>query len=350
VHLTELGIEQADRWLELYNRVDSSSVDVFDLPGYMQACSAADHGIPKCLVVEEDEEILLYPFLISPINGFDGPGNLSDITSPYGYGGTITGSVTPNVGFVTRANELIDDWLRTNNVVSEFIRTSPYKPNTNLRPGEYVQVRTNVQVDTRAADNAWAAISSSAKRNIRKASQIDLTVSVDENATTMPEFAAFYGEFAQSRGWDAFYNFPSNYFVQIQQNIPENAFLVRAESKGEFVAGALFLTSESTVHFHLGASNPEHLGSRPNDAIFWEAIRHSATNGKSTLQLGGGTGMADDDPLFKFKSKFGKTLLPVNVGKRIIDQSAYDELIRQWSAKNPENADSNSQILQRYRN
>jgi serine/alanine adding enzyme len=350
LRLTELGIEQADRWLEFYERVDASLIDVFDLPGYMKACESAEHGTPKCLVVEDGDSLLLYPLLIDKISGFDGMGDITDTSSPYGYGGTITNQSSSNQHFFNGANSLIDDWMIDQNVVSEFIRTSPYKAGTNIRPGDYVQVRTNVQVETSSPDESWSTLSSSAKRNIRKSQANGLSVSIDERGTTMKEFAEFYTKFARSRDWDEFYQFPWKYFEQIQDNLPENSFIVRAELDGKLVAGALFLTSDSITHFHLGASDPEHLGMRPNDAIFWEAIRYSAESGKHTLQLGGGTGMSSDDPLFRFKSKFGKTQLPVHVGKRVTNQSAYDELIKQWSAKNNDAASSNSQILQRYRN
>lgn len=350
MRLTELGIEHADQWLEFYDRGDTSLIDVFDLPGYMEACESAGHGTPKCLVVEDGKSLLIYPLLIDMIHGFSGLGDVSDTSSPYGYGGTITNRPGDDQNFFDAANALIDEWMRDQNVVSEFIRASPYKANTDIRPGDYVQVRTNIQIETSSIDESWSTLNSSAKRNIRKSEANGLSVGIVESGTAMKEFADFYTEFARSRDWDEFYQFPLDYFAGIQNNLPDDSFIVRAELDGKFIAGALFLTSDTTTHFHLGASNPDHLGIRPNDAIFWEAIKYSAENHKSTLQLGGGTGMSADDPLFRFKSKFGKTQLPVYVGKRIINQPAYDELISQWSARNPDSPSTSSQILQRYRN
>jgi lipid II:glycine glycyltransferase (peptidoglycan interpeptide bridge formation enzyme) len=350
VRLTELGLDQTDRWIELYDLLEPSSTDIFDLPGYMQACQAAGHGTPVCLAVEHENSILLYPFMISKITGYENLGDIADISSPYGYGGTITNSLTPGASFIPNANKVIDEWMLSNNVVSEFIRSSPYKLNTNLRNGEYVQVRTNVQIDIPSVDEAWSNLSSSARRNIKKSATSDLSLSVDSGKAAVMEFADFYNNFAKSREWDDFYKFSTEYFQSIQENLQENMFLVKAEANGNLVAGALILKKESMSHFHLGASNPDHLGSRPNEAIFWEAIRYSSSNGVTALQLGGGTGLSPDDQLFKFKSKFGKTQLPVYIGKRVINQPAYDELIRQWATKNPDIAEANSKVLQRYRN
>lgn len=349
MRLTELSLERLDQWHERYRSVGSGSIDVFDLPGYMNAWKLAGHGNPVCLSVSDSDSVLLYPFMINAIQGYEGLEDISDISSPYGYGGTIVSSQSIDRHFLSEANLLIDDWLLTHGVVSEFIRVSPYRQNADLRPADYVQVRTNVQVDIESVDGAWANLAPSARRNIRRSSRIGLVVEIDENSESLEEFIDLYETFAQSRNWTDFYKFSRDYFHTIRRDLPENSFIIRAEYKGDLAASALFLSSDLTTHYHLGASNPSLLKSRPNDAIFWEAIRYCASMGTRTLQLGGGTGLDDDDPLFGFKVKFGNRLLPVTIGKRIINQTKYDQLIERWSDRNPDTAATSSHILQRYR-
>jgi CelD/BcsL family acetyltransferase involved in cellulose biosynthesis len=65
--------------------------------------------------------------------------------------------------------------------------------------------------------------------------------------------------------------------------------LVRATSpEGEPVATALFPAFNGAAYFWGGASWREHQQLRPNEAIFWYAIRHLKARGFRVLDLGGG--------------------------------------------------------------
>jgi CelD/BcsL family acetyltransferase involved in cellulose biosynthesis len=78
-----------------------------------------------------------------------------------------------------------------------------------------------------------------------------------------------------------------------------NLLMLRAVSpEGERVATALFPAREDFAYFWGGASFTSHLPLRPNDAIFWHAIKHFHERGVARFDLGGGG---------DYKLKFGAT-------------------------------------------
>lgn len=52
------------------------------------------------------------------------------------------------------------------------------------------------------------------------------------------------------------------------------------------IAGAVFLTWNDTLYYKFGASAPEHLPLRPNDAVFWAGIRWGLERGLTWLDWG----------------------------------------------------------------
>jgi CelD/BcsL family acetyltransferase involved in cellulose biosynthesis len=68
-----------------------------------------------------------------------------------------------------------------------------------------------------------------------------------------------------------------------------NLLMLRAVAPdGERIATALFPARKDFAYFWGGASWPSHLPLRPNEAIFWHAIRHFRERGVRMLDLGGG--------------------------------------------------------------
>jgi CelD/BcsL family acetyltransferase involved in cellulose biosynthesis len=68
-----------------------------------------------------------------------------------------------------------------------------------------------------------------------------------------------------------------------------NLLMLRAVAPdGERIATAIFPSRQDFAYFWGGASWPSHLPLRPNEAIFWHAIRHFREHGVRMLDLGGG--------------------------------------------------------------
>jgi Acetyltransferase (GNAT) domain len=99
-----------------------------------------------------------------------------------------------------------------------------------------------------------------------------------------------------------------------------NLLLLRAVAPdGERIATALFPSRQDFAYFWGGAMWREHQSLRPNEAIFWHAIRHFRERGVALFDLGGG---AD------YKRKFGapEVLIPYVRKSRVPGLLALREL------------------------
>lgn len=80
-------------------------------------------------------------------------------------------------------------------------------------------------------------------------------------------------------------------------------FVVLVRHGREPAAAAVFLTSNGTLVYKYGASDPRLLGKRPNNLLFMEAIRWGCEHGLERLDFGRTD--ADHDSLCSFKRSFG---------------------------------------------
>ncbi len=85
---------------------------------------------------------------------------------------------------------------------------------------------------------------------------------------------------------------------------------------GQVVAAALFLEWAGVLYYKFGASVPEHLHLRPNDAIYWAGIRYAAERGLRLVDWG----LSDRDQpgLVAYKRKWAsveRSLLTLRAGE-----------------------------------
>jgi CelD/BcsL family acetyltransferase involved in cellulose biosynthesis len=91
-----------------------------------------------------------------------------------------------------------------------------------------------------------------------------------------------------------------------------------ASADGQVIAAALFLEWAGVLYYKFGASVPEHLHLRPNDAIYWAGIRHAAERGLRLVDWG----LSDRDQpgLLAYKRKWAsveRSLLTLRAGKAV---------------------------------
>jgi CelD/BcsL family acetyltransferase involved in cellulose biosynthesis len=85
--------------------------------------------------------------------------------------------------------------------------------------------------------------------------------------------------------------------------------LLLAEQGARLIAGSIFLSLASTVHYAFNGSRREDFALRPNDAILWQAIHDAADEGRGRFDLGEVVG--DQSGLAEFKSKWGAEEVPL---------------------------------------
>ena len=150
---------------------------------------------------------------------------------------------------------------------------------------------------------------SQVQRNVRKAerSGLELQRTDAENDLT----GAFYQLHLRTRRRLGVPVQPRRFFELLWRRViaKNRGFLLLALREEVPVAGAVFLTGGRTVVYKFGASEPSSWPLRPNNLIFWDAIRWSCQNGFATFDFGRSD--LEDWGLRNFKSGWGAVEEPL---------------------------------------
>lgn len=154
------------------------------------------------------------------------------------------------------------------------------------------------------ASSMFNLMQSPTRRAVRKAEACGITVAF---GTSWKDLRSFYRLHCRTRRRHGLPPQSQSFFRSIHERIvqPGRGFVASAIAGGNAVAAAVFFIHGSTAVFKFGASDEKHLGSRPNDAILWESMRHLSERGILALHLGRTN--THHDGLRRFKLGFGAT-------------------------------------------
>ena len=324
--------------------------DVYFAPDYYSLYQNYGDGEAVCFVFEKDGELVLYPFLKSPITplGYELDKEYYDIQGAYGYNGIISSDENPE--FIAAFWEAFDAYCHGNDIIAEFTRFHPLLNNHRLASPQMKTFfnRHTVSIDlSLAEDEIWKNQISSKNRNmIRKAEKEGVTIVESDDYDAFKQL--YDGTMAFLHAED-FYFFPKSYYDEYKETFKGKSMLYLAMYEGKAIAGSMFMFSDDYAHYHLSARDREYSRYAANNLILWYAICRAKTRGCKWMHFGGGTTGNEDDSLLKFKKEFSKTETEFWIGKRVHNQAVYDEIVRQWQNKFPEHYVNNKVKLLGYR-
>jgi CelD/BcsL family acetyltransferase involved in cellulose biosynthesis len=150
---------------------------------------------------------------------------------------------------------------------------------------------------------------SQVRRNVRKAQRSALTLRRADTAEDLTE--SFYRLHLRTRRRLGVPIQPRRFFDVLWRRViaPQRGFVLLAYRAERPVAGAIFLTAGRTVVYKFGASEPSSWPLRPNNLIFWDAIRWSCENGFARFDFGRSD--VDNRGLRNFKNGWGAVEEPL---------------------------------------
>ena len=148
--------------------------------------------------------------------------------------------------------------------------------------------------------------SSNLHRNLQKAERAPLTVHA---STERRDVRAFYGMYERLMRRKGALPRPRRQIADDVELLGGEGVtrLWMVEHEGRVIAGALFHTLGDTTVLLLNASDPEHLGRRPNHALYWHVVRHSIDEGLAHLDFGEARPGSE---LERFKRQWGAEPVP----------------------------------------
>jgi CelD/BcsL family acetyltransferase involved in cellulose biosynthesis len=153
------------------------------------------------------------------------------------------------------------------------------------------------------ADAVHARFRTQMRRNVARARREGVVVRAGETRADLLD--VFYGLHLRTRRRQGVPVQPRRFFHLLWERLvePGLATTLLAYRGDTPVAGALFLHWNGTAVYKYGASDPAHWALRPNNLLFWEAIRAACERGDRLFDLGR-TDLANEG-LRAFKSGWG---------------------------------------------
>ena len=158
-------------------------------------------------------------------------------------------------------------------------------------------------------DELFSGFESQVRRNIRKAQRQDLTLRVAENVEDLTE--VYFDLHTATRRRLGVPTQPRRFFQNVWERMLARdrgfAFLVYHGS--EPIAGAVFLEWNGRVIYKFGASDARYWSMRPNNLLFWEAIKRGCDQGAKVFDFGRSD--REDEGLRAFKRSWGAVEEPL---------------------------------------
>ena len=144
----------------------------------------------------------------------------------------------------------------------------------------------------------------STKRNIKKANQKGLHVTIDNSRESVKEYYKLNCVTRKKHGLPPQ---PYYFFNKIYEHIisRKKGCVVLAEYHKKVVAGAVFFHFHNQAIFKYGSSDPRYLYLRPNNLVLWKAIQWYCQNEVKTLNFG--RTELKNKGLIQFKRGWGAT-------------------------------------------
>lgn len=161
----------------------------------------------------------------------------------------------------------------------------------------------------RDADAVFRSFRSQTQRNIRKA--VRSGVSIEASRSEHDLLDVFYGLHLRTRRRQGIPVQPKRFFHALRTHMlgAGHGFVLVARLDGRPVAAAVFLTGGGTIVYKFGASDPSFLAARPNNLLFWEAIRWGCEHGYRHFNFGRSD--HENAGLRSFKSGWGAEERPL---------------------------------------
>lgn len=290
---------------------------------------------PRLYVLQDRTALIAYPFLMRPIRSSllseETCGHESDTASP-----DFTGPLarrTPTLSLAVEFPKRLSTFLRSQDVVAEFMHLHPWKAFTRALSGNCLQFdREIVYIDlTWPEEQLWQrSFTHACRKNINRSRRESVRVFEARTMGDIREFYRVYVQTMKERNALQHYFFSLDYFSAIFDQLRGSARFALAEYRNQLVAGTLYLHDRDDVYSYLGGADVNFQHVRPTNAIIYDTILWGKRESKKRLILGGG--YSPNDGIFRFKASFSPQRARFLVYRCVHLSEKYDALCRSWSS------------------
>ncbi|MDM9632560.1 GNAT family N-acetyltransferase [Robiginitalea aurantiaca] len=279
------------------------------------------------LLTSKGLPIVLMPFYLEKIHIENEPTAYFDVTTPWGYMGPI---VKPeNISILESFWKKADEWYRSNNVISEFVRFS-FNGNQMGYSGTIAHTLSNIRGRLLSTEELWGGFKRSVRKNYNTAIRNQLVYRIYHKNIPVEKIEDFYsiwkGTMDRLEAAPSYYHSLDYFSNYICNNEDCCALAIVENPDGVAISTELLLFNEDTMFSFLGGTDAKYFASRPNDLLKIESMKWAREQGLKYYMLGGG--LSDGDTLYQYKKKFFPEEPEVifYTGRKIVNPEVYGEI------------------------
>ena len=317
-----ITVDNSQEWKHILSLV--KTYDFYHTPSYHQLEKS---GESRLLVFREKDDVMALPIIVRKIDGTP----WFDATSVYGYAGWIC---SQNIN-TSEIPEILRDYFDKEKINSAFSRIHPIIEGADSFPAGIVEesnLTLGINLKEELAIQRWH-YSRSVRRSINKSRKSGIQVRMGKSIADVRLFSKIYTDAMQRLNAPEHLFFPTGYFESLIQSTDFDAFILFAELSGKAIGGAIFVSCNEFMEYHLGAMVNSYKQYSPLKLLIDEARLIGNDKKMSVLHLGGGYG-GENDNLYVFKQRMSSLTYMFKVWKWIVNEEIYREIS---SGKTPTN-------------
>ena len=347
-----LSLTESEEWLRLLKLIPTEFSDVYYAPNYYSLYEEYGDGKALCFVYEDNDNLILYPFLKNEINslGYNLDDTYYDIQGAYGYNGFI--SSTTDKCFVSQFLDEFHKYCLDNKIVAEFTRFHPLIKNYQFVDKNVIFDRNTVYIDLqKSEDEIFSSMQSDTRREIRNATRRHgLSCKQYKSVTKELKDKLFliYQDAMDRLEADKYLRFNVKYFDTLFDD-QDAVTLVCYDDTMEPVGFYVSIYSKDYFNMHLGGSKTDAMKKSPNNFMYFEIAKMAKSLGCKYMLFGGGTTSDPEDSLLRYKKHISPLLADFYIGKKVHIEDVYNNVVEQWKSRYPEHYQNNKVKLLGYR-
>ncbi len=343
-------------WSRLYKLLPEDRKSPFFSPEYYLAYKEVDEAPAYCFWGYKDEDnFLFYPFLKNSINalGYKLDHDCFDISGAYNYNGPLGKVSDPE--FVSAYNDLLQERLLSENVVTEFVRYCPITRNrSNHNYTEQIDVLDNVFVDlSHGIDFVWAnSYTQKLRTSIRKGASCGLSSDVfwgkEVNAELVKKAYKIYANTMVRNQAEEFYYFGTEFVANLVDSMPQRVMMIVTYYDHQEISFELVVYDGDLSFALMRGTESDFFRLNPNTFQTNEIFKHLVDKGISVYSMGGGA--SRNDSVYAFKRAFAKSCDNLfHIGTKVHYPDVYKQIQAQWRERFPQAAVLHASKIQGYR-
>lgn len=312
-------IKDKESWLNCINHYDHDFYHTWDFHCLSKNNS---EGEPILFYLEKSGESVVFPLLERNIIETD----YKDLTSVYGYPGPLF-STSDTVIQNALLNSLLEQISKLG-YISIFSRLHPIINGDSLNFS--VNLGDVVYFDlTQSIEAIYASMRKVHRRDVRKLKQSDLVLKKHDHITDVgiSEFKYIYDTTMDQLQARDYYYFDEEYYKRLVNSEEYSTSIYTVYSEGKAISSAMMIRTGHFGQYYLSGTLPDFYKENSTKLILACTMEDMHQAGLKYFILGGGVG-AEKDSLFDFKYGFGRNMAPFNVMKQILDQTKYEEFVK----------------------